>query len=156
MEAGSWILIIVFGIIIILFTLIRPRGGPHKYPEVIQYILYDIRMNQVLVESFLQRDKPKTFEHNNWEINKTKIHFLTETQRELLKETFALVDEFNAIIKPAKKNKTDSYKNIDLTKFKELLDKCQKELEDWMITNTGQKDLPMKYPSIWSSLFGER
>jgi len=113
-------------------------------------------MNQVLVKSFLQRDKPKTFEHNNWEINKTKIHFLTETQRELLKETFALVDEFNAIIKPAKKNKTDSYKNIDLTKFKELLDKCQKELEDWMIKNTGQKDMPLKYPSICSTFFGER
>lgn len=158
MDSGSWILIIVLGIVIVLFTLFRPRGGPHKYPEVIQFILYDIKMNQALVETFQKRDKPKTFEHNNWEMNKNKIHFLTEAQKELLKETFALVDELNVEIQAAKKDRTGlhSYKNLDLTKFKELLDKCQKELEDWMITNTGQKELPMKYPSIWSSLFGER
>lgn len=155
MDTSSWILIAVFGVIIILFTLLRPRGGPHKYPEIIQFILYDIRMNQALVKTFLERDKPKTFEHNNWEINKSKIRFLTETQRELLKETFTLAEELNVQIRDSKKNKTDSYRNLDLTKFKELLDKCQKELEDWMIKTTGQKDIPLKYPSIWSTLFGE-
>ena len=156
MTAGTWILIIVSGAIVLIFMFLRPRAGARKYPEVVQFILYDIKMNQALVDSFKQREKPKTFEHNNWEINKDKIGFLTESQKELLRDTFGLVDEFNVVIKASKKSKSDSYKNIDLTKFKELLDKCQKELEDWMITNTGQKDLPMKYPSIWSTLFGER
>ena len=156
MNAGTWILIIVSVAIVIIFMLLRPRAGARKYPEVVQFILYDIKMNQALVDTFSRREKPKTFEHNNWEMYKDRIGFLTETQKDLLRETFGLVDEFNVVIKAAKKSKTNSYKNIDLSKFKELLDKCQKELEDWMITNTGQKDLPLKYPSIWSTLFGER
>jgi predicted transcriptional regulator len=156
MDSGKWLLIVSGAIILLLFTLLRPRGGPRKYPEIVQFILYDIKMNQALADTFLQRQKPKTFESNNWEINKTKIGFLTETQKELLKETFALVDKFNIEIKSAKKNKTDSYKNLDLSKFKELLARCQKELEDWMMTNIGQKELPLKYPSLTSFFFGER
>lgn len=156
MSSGTWILLIVLGIIVIIFTLIRPRTNPQKYPEIIQYVLYDIKMNQILVETFSTRTKPKTFERNNWEMNKTKISFLSETQKELLKETFALTEEFNVVIKSAKKDKSDSYKNLDLSKFKELLEKCRKELEDWMITNTGQKEIAMKYPSMWSTFFGER
>jgi len=154
--SDSWILIVTGIIIIVLFTLLRPRGGPRKYPEVVQFILYDIKLNRALADTFMQWEKPKTFASNNWELNKTKIGFLTETQKELLRETFSLVDEFNAIIKPAKKNKSDSYKNLDLNRLKELLDRCQQELEDWMVTNTGQKELPLKYPSIWSLFFGER
>ncbi|MDO9333866.1 MAG: hypothetical protein Q7T57_05020 [Dehalococcoidales bacterium] len=156
MDSGSWLLIVSGAIILLLFSLLRPRGGPRKYPEIVQFILYDIKMNQALADTFTQRNKPKTFESNNWEINKTKIGFLTETQKELLKETFALVDKFNIEIKSAKKDKTDSYKNLDLSKFKELLARCQKELEDWMMTNIGQKELPLKYPSLTSFFFGER
>jgi predicted transcriptional regulator len=156
MDSGSWLLIISGAIILLLFTFLRPRGGPRKYPEIVQFILYDIKLNQVLADTFLQRQKLKTFESNNWEMNKTKIGFLTETQKELLKETFTIVDELNVGIKAAKKNKSDSYKSLDLSKFKELLDRCQKELEDWMVTNTGQKELPLKYPSIWGFFFGER
>lgn len=156
MSLSTWILLIVLGVIVLLFTLIRPRSNPQKYPEVIQYILYDVRMNQALVETFLKRDKPKTFERNNWEINKSKISFLTETQKELLKETFGLIDEFNVIIKAAKKSKSDSYKILDLARLKVLLDSCQKELEDWMVKTTGQKEIAPKYPSMWSTFFGER
>jgi hypothetical protein len=158
MNFGTWLLIISLAAIVVLFMLLRPRAGSRKYPEIIQFILYDIKMNQALVETFPKRDKPKTFESNNWEVNKTKIGFLTETQKDLLKETFALADELNIVIKAAKRDRSDlsSYKNLDLTKFKELLDRCQKELEDWMVTTTGQKEMPLKYPSILSILFGER
>jgi len=37
-----------------------------------------------------------------------------------------------------------------------MLDECRKELEDWMMTNVGQKELPPKYPSLSSFFFGER
>lgn len=159
MDFGSWLLIVSFGVIVILFMLLRPRSNPRKYPEIVQFILYDIKINQALADTFLQRDKLKTFECNNWEINKTKIGFLTETQKELLTETFALVDELNVGIKAAKKGRTDLYKNIgqtELSKLKELLDKCQQELEGWMMTNLGQKELPLKYPSLTSLFFGDR
>lgn len=156
MNFGSWILIITLLVVLVLFTLLRPRSNPRKYPEVVQALLYDIKLNLVLVETFLQRLKPRVFERNNWEINKTKIGFLTETQKTLLKETFALTDELNIKIKEAKKNKSDTYKSLDLTRYKDLLQKCQKELEDWMVTNTGQKELPVRYPSMWNIFMGDR
>jgi hypothetical protein len=156
MTFGSWILIISLFIILLLFTLLRPRSNPRKYPEIIQSLIYDIKLNLVLVETFLQRIKPRIFEHNNWEINKTKIGFLTETQKTLLKETFTLTDELNVQIRAAKKAKSDSYKSLDLTNYKELLEKSLKELEDWMVTNTGHKELPLKYPSLWNIFTGDR
>ena len=156
MNLGSWILIISLLIILLLFTLLRPRSNPRKYPEILQSLIYDIKLNLVLVETFQQRIKPRIFEHNNWEMNKTKIGFLTETQKTLLKETFTLTDELNVQIRAAKKTKSDSYKSLDLTKYKELLEKSLKELEDWMVTNTGQKELPLKYPSLWNIFTGDR
>lgn len=156
MDSGAWIIIVSFALIILLFAFLRPRGGPRKYPEIIQFILYDIKLNKALADTFLLRDKPRKFEINNWELNKGKIGFLTETQRELLRETFTLAGEFNVVIKEDRKNKSDSYKSLDLTHFKELLDKCEQELEDWMITNTGQKEYTPKYPSISGFFFGER
>jgi hypothetical protein len=74
----------------------------------------------------------------------------------MLKETFALVEEYNKQIKAAKKDKSDSYKTIDLTSFKELLGKCRQELEDWMIQKTGSKDLQPKYPTLMGFFLGER
>jgi hypothetical protein len=74
----------------------------------------------------------------------------------MLREIFALVEDYNKQIKASKKAKNDNYKSIDLTRFKELLDKCRQELEDWMIQKTGQKDLPPKYPTLMGTFFGER
>jgi hypothetical protein len=153
---GSWLLIVVAAIILILFSLLRRRGGPDKYPEVVQALLYDVRLNQALAANFLIFEKPHRFENTNWQMNKDKIGFLGESLKLMLKESFVLVEEFNKKIKEAKKNKSDSYKTIDLTRFKELQDKCRQELEDWMVQKTGHKELPPKYPTLMGSIFGER
>ncbi|MDD5289063.1 MAG: hypothetical protein PHY28_08150 [Dehalococcoidales bacterium] len=156
MDSGGWILIVVVAIILILFSLLRKKGGAAKYPEVVQSLLYDIKWNQVLADNFLQREKPHRFENSNWQMNKDKIGFLGESLKQMLKETFTLVEEYNKKIKEAKKAKSDSYRTIELTRFKELLAKCRQELEDWMVQKTGQKELPPKYPTLMGSLFGER
>jgi hypothetical protein len=153
---SGWLVIVSIAVIMLLFSLLRRRGGPGKYPEVVQYILYDVKLNQVLVETFKQREKAKIFEVTNWTMNKTRIGFLSETQKKLLKDTFALTEEVNKEIRAAKKAKSESFRNLDLTKLKEMLDECRKELEDWMMTNVGQKELPPKYPSLSSFFFGER
>jgi hypothetical protein len=113
-------------------------------------------LDQALAEHFLEITKMRRFENVNWLMNKDKIGFLGESLKDMLRETFKLVEEFNQEIKAAQKAKSDSYKTIDLTRFKELLDKCRQELEDWMVQKTGQKELPPKYPTLWGSLFGER
>ena len=153
---SGWLVIVSIAVIMLLFSLLRRRGGPGKYPEVVQYILYDVKLNQVLVETFKQREKARVFEVTNWTMNKTRIGFLSETQKKLLKDTFALTEEVNKEIRAAKKAKSESFRNLDLTKLKEMLDECRKELEDWMMTNVGQKELPPKYPSLSSFFFGER
>jgi len=153
---GVWLLIVVVGIILILVTLVRRRGGAAKYPEIVQALLYDIRLNQALTENFLYLEKPHRFENTNWMMNKDKIGFLGDSLKMELKEIFKMVEEFNRIIKEAKKNKSDSYKTIDLSRFKELLGKCRQELEDWMVEKTGSKELPPKYPTLMGTLFGER
>ena len=152
----TWVIIAIIGIVLILFSLVRRRGGAAKYPEVVQALLYDVKLDQALAEHFLEITKLRRFENVNWLMNKDKIGFLGESLKDMLRETFKLVEEFNQQIKEAQKAKSDSYKTIDLTRFKELLDKCRQELEDWMVQKTGQKELPPKYPTLWGSLFGER
>ena len=152
----TWEIILIIGIVLILFSLVRRRGGAAKYPEVVQALLYDVKLDQALAEHFLEITKLRRFENVNWLMNKDKIGFLGESLKDMLRETFKLVEEFNQQIKAAQKAKSDSYKTIDLTRFKELLDKCRQELEDWMVQKTGQKELHPKYPTLWGSLFGER
>jgi len=156
MDSGAIFLLISVAVILLLFSLLRRRGGPSKYPEVVQFILYDVKLNQIIAENFLKYEKPKTFETTNWMMNKEKIGFLTETQKNLLKETFGIIEGFNKEIKAARKAKSESYKGLDLTKLRENLEKCRKELEDWMMTNVGKTELPPKYPSLASFFFGDR
>ena len=152
----TWEVILIIGIVLILFSLVRRRGGAAKYPEVVQALLYDVKLDQALAEHFLEITKMRRFENVNWLMNKDKIGFLGESLKDMLRETFKLVEEFNQQIKAAQKAKSDSYKTIDLTRFKELLDKCRQELEDWMVQKTGQKELPPKYPTLMGTPFGER
>ncbi|MCX6003082.1 MAG: hypothetical protein NTX46_01365 [Chloroflexi bacterium] len=156
MTGSTGLIIITLAIILIPFSLLRRRGGPAKYPEIVQSLLYDINWNQALAETCQLRDKPHRFENSNWLMNKNRLGFLGESLKQALQETFALVEEFNRQMKEAKKAKSDSYKTIDLARFKELLARCRQELEDWMVAKTGQKELPPKYPTLMGSLFGER
>ena len=71
---------------------------------------------------FLEIVKPRRFENVNWKMNKDKISFLGEALKEMLREVFAKVEEYNNQIKADQKAKSDSYKTIDLTRFKELLE----------------------------------
>jgi hypothetical protein len=160
MANGSWIVIVTLIVILLLFSLLRKRGGPGKYPEYVQSVIWDIRLNQALVTSFHERAKlklkPRRFENTNWIMNKDRIGFLGESLKTDLKEIFTLVEQYNEELRDDWKNKSESYMSLDLSHFKELLDKSRQALEDWMITNTGQKELPTKYSGLGSLFFGDR
>ena len=153
---GTYIFVATIVIIIILFSLTRKRGGAAKYPEIVQSLLYDIKINQGVAKFFLEFKKPPRFENANWLMNKDKIGFLDESIKVMLKESYVLLDQYNKQIKEAKRAKSDSYKTIDLTRYKELLDKCCQELEDCMMLKTGAKEMPPKPPTLMGTLFGER
>lgn len=152
----NWVLIVAIAAILMLFFLARRGGGVRRHPEIVQNLLYDVRLNQALVETYHLREKPKKFDNTNWQINKNRIDFLEEELQETLHQTFDVVEDFNQQIKTAKKLKSDSFRSLDVGKLKELLAKCRKGLEDWMMDKIGKKELPPKYPSLLGGLFGER
>ena len=115
-------------------------------------ILFDVRINRALVETFNLREKPKKLERNNWALYKSKIGFLDDSLEETLKMTFSMVEEVNEDVKPAKKTKT-SHESINVGKLTEPLAECRKGLEDWMMENIGTTELPTKYPSLWDTFF---
>jgi len=155
MEPGAVVLIVTIGVIMVLFSVLRGRGGVRHRPEVVQFILFDIKIDQVLVETFYQREKIRRLEKNNWEINKGKLDFLGEELNRKLCETFALVEDVNAQLKQARKNKT-THHDIDVSGLVGPLAECRKGLEDWMMDNLGTLEPPIRYPSLTGFLFGER
>jgi hypothetical protein len=123
---------------------------------MVQSLIYELRLNQALVDTFHLREKPRRFESTHWQLSKDKLGFLEEWLQNTLAEVFELVDEFNQEIKAAKKAKMLEQLNIDVSKLKEPLAKSKKGLEDWLEENTGHRELPPRYPTLLGSLFGER
>ena len=155
MDYGILAVVLSLVLIIALFSFLRGRGGIMQRPEVARFVLYDVKMNQALVEAFYIQEKPRRFEKSNWEINKNRIGFLDESLKETLRITFSMVEDLNKDIKLARKNKT-SHQSINVNKLVEPLETCRKGLEDWMMENIGTTELPNKYPSIWDTLFYRR
>lgn len=156
MDFGALGVVLTIVVVVVLFSFLRGRGGVRHRPEVIQFLLYDIKLNQALVEAFHQREKPRRFEKTNWEINKSKIGFLSESLKDTLRMTFDMVEEINQDIKLVKKNKSGDYKGINVTKLKEPLAKCREGLEGWLMDAIGTTEVPPRYPSLTGFLFGER
>jgi hypothetical protein len=153
MNYGVLAVVLSLVLVIALVSFLRGRGGAMQRPEVAQFVLYDVKMNQSLVEAFYIQEKPRRFEKSNWEINKDRIGFLDESLKETLKMTFDMVEDLNQDIKLVKKNKT-SHQSINVAKLVEPLATCRQGLEDWMMENVGTTELPPKYPSIWGTFFG--
>jgi len=156
MDTGGLILIVSVVVIVLLFSLLRGRGGVRNRPEVIQFLLFDVKINQALVETFHQREKFKRFERTNWELNKSKISFLSDSLQETLKMTFDMVEDINADLKIIKKDKSRSFKELNVSKLKEPLTKCREGLEGWLIDAIGTTEVPIRYPSLTGFLFGDR
>lgn len=149
------LILIVLGLGLLIFFLRRGHGAQKASPEVVHSLLSEVRLNQALVEIFSQGQKPKKFEVVNWQINKAKIGFLSQSLRNTLSDTFGMAEDFNHQIKLARKSKSANYiASINIDKLKELLTKSRQGLEEWLLINTGRKDLPVKYPSFFDSFFG--
>ncbi len=156
MDPGALVLVLSIVVVVVLFSFLRGKGGVRRQPEVVQFLLFDVKMDQALVDAFYDRKKIRSFERTNWEINKSKISFLSESLKDTLRATFALVEELNEEIKAVKKDKTRDRREVDVTKLTEPLAKCREGLEGWLIDTIGTTEVPIRYPSISGFLFGER
>lgn len=156
MDPGALILIVTVLVVLLLFSLLRGGGGVRRRPEVVQLLLFDVKMNQALVEAFYQREKPRRFEKTNWEISKGKISFLGEELVQTLRETFAIVEDLNRQMKEIKKSRSGSHRDLDVSVLNEPLARSREGLETWMMDNLGTLEAPIRYPSITGFLFGER
>jgi len=156
MDTGAIVLIVTICALIILFSLFRGKGDVRRRPEVVQFLLFDIKMNQALVDTFFEREKLRGFERTNWEVNKSRIGFLGESLKDTLRNTFALVEELNEEIKAVKKDKTRDRHEIDVSKLTEPLAKCREGLEGWLMETLGTTEVKPRYPSVMGMLFGER
>jgi len=153
MDYGVLAVVLSLILIIAMFSFLRGRGSTRQHPEIVQFLLYDVKMNQSLVTAFhMYETPPRKFEKSNWEINKNRMAFLDDSLKETLRMTFAMVEDVNKDIKLARKNKT-SHQSINVSQLVEPLATCRKGLEDWMMENVGTTELPTKYPSIWDTLF---
>lgn len=156
MEMGPVILVLSIIIIIVLMSLFRGKGGVRHKPEVVQFLLYDVKMNQALISTFYDREKIRGFERTNWEIYKSKIGFLNESLKDTLRATFDQVKEINGEIKAVKKDKTRERREIDVSTLTEPLAKCREGLEAWLMETLGTLEVPPRYPSMSGIFFGER
>ncbi len=157
MDLGAIPVLITLGIVMLLFYLLRQRGGSvRRRPEVVQALIYEVRLNLALVDTFHLREKARRFESTNWQLHKNKLDFLEESLQNTLSGVFEMVEYFNQQIRTAKKAKAFDRLSLDVSKLKEPLAESKKGLEDWLEENTGHRELPPKYPTLLGSLFGER
>jgi hypothetical protein len=154
MDYGVLMVVISLLVVVALVSFLRGRGNVRRHPEIVQLILNDVKMDQALVAAFYLREKPKQFERNNWELYKNHTKFLGESLSETLRMTFGIVEDLNQEIKLVKKSKT-SHQGINVNQLTEPLAACRKGLEDWMMENLGTTELPIKYPSLLGTFFGQ-
>ncbi len=156
MDTGAIVLIVTMIAVVVLFSIFRGKGGVRHRPEVVQFLLFDVKMNQSLIITFYDREKIRGFERTNWEINKSKISFLGESLKDTLRNTFTLVEELNAEIKAVKKDKTRDRHEVDVSKLAEPLAKCREGLEGWLMEALGTTEVKPRYPSLMGMFFGDR
>ena len=156
MDFDALPVLISLGVVLLLFYLLRRRGGSvRRRPELVQSLIYEVRLNQALVDTYHLREKPKRFESTQWQLYKDRIDFLEESLQKTLANVFSMVEEFNAQIKASRKARSNDFQNINVSKLKTPLAKSKKGLEDWLEEATGRRELPPKYPTLFGSLFGE-
>ncbi len=148
---------IIVGLLLLQFFLRRRRSPQATQQQIVQNLLPEVRFNLRLAEVLTLDWQAKKFMTTNWKINKNKLDFLDQSLQATLTDAYTIAEDFNQQLGIAKKYKSSGYlANIDLAKLKEKLTKSREGLEAWLLSKTGTKEPPPKYPSITDFLFGSR
>ncbi len=145
----------ILGIILLQFFMRRRRRAATTQPEIAQNLLSEVKLNQALVEAFPLQSKPKRFLTTAWQRSKDKLDFLNSPLQLALSETFTMAEDFNQQITAANKHKSAIYMaSVNVNKLIGPLAKSKEGLELWLMSKTGEKELPPKYPNVFDGLFG--
>ena len=152
---GSLPLIIgVIAVLLIQFYVMRKRK-PETEKTIVQSVLLDVKINQAISELIRDGRKPKKFSASNYQINKNRLDFLSQTLVASLSHAFDIIDDYNLQIRLAKKSKSTSYVDLDVRRLSGPLTESREGLEEWLMAHGGQQQgPPIKYPSIFDTLFG--
>ena len=150
-------ILIVVGLIVLQIFLGRRRRGARSQQQIVQSLLLEIRVNQALAETFMQREKPRKFDINGWRLYKNKIDFLSQSLQTDLSNVYMIMEDYNIQIESAKKFKSTSYMvSVDVNRLHEPLKKCREELEQWLQLSTGSREPQTEYRGMMDNLFGGR
>ena len=150
-------IVAIIGLVLLQFFFIRRRKPETTHREIVQNLLSEVGLNQALVETSHLREKPKKFAMTGWQINKNKLDFLDQSLQVVLSDAFMMAEDFNRQIEATKKHKSASFIiNPNMGRLKEPLAKSREGLEQWLLSKVGTTEPPLKYPSIFDTLFGGR
>ena len=150
-------IIIIVGLILLQVIIGRKRRGERTQQAIIQSLLLEVRVNQALVDTYYQRDKPKMFEVTSWQMYKNKLDFLSQSLQGTLSDAYMIIEDYNQQIKAAKRFKSTSYMvSVDINKLQEPLNKSREGLEQWLLSATGSKEPRQEYRSMFDDLLGRR
>ncbi|MFC1957612.1 hypothetical protein ACFLX0_02225 [Chloroflexota bacterium] len=139
----------IIGFILLQFFMRRKhkRGGTQQ--EIAQNLLAEVRLDLALTEVFRFHWRVKKFETVSWHLNRNKLDFLPQSLRVSITDTFTMAEDFNQQISAARKNKSTSHMaSVDVARLKVPLLKSKEGLEQWLMSQTGTKAPPPKYPSV--------
>ncbi len=147
------IIVIIIGLIVLQFIFGRRRKPESTRQQIIQDLLLEVRLNQAMLESYHQRQKPKKFEVNDWKRSKDKLDFLGQSLQRSLSDAYMIIEDFNKQIDEAKKYNSASYMaSVNTDKLKEPLTKCRQGLQEWLRASTAAN--PPKRPGILDEWLG--
>lgn len=150
------IAVIVILIIVQIFLMRRRKGG-RSQEGMIQSLIMEVRLNQALVDSYDQREKPKAFTTTSYTLYKNRLDFLRSEIQNSLADAYMLIEDFNQQIKAMKNYKSSGYLiTFDIHRLDEPLRKSREGLEQWLMVATGSKEPSTEYPGMFDSLFGGR
>lgn len=145
----------IVGLILLQIFLRRRRRSERTQGEIVQNLLSEVKLNQALVETSHLRQKPKKIETVSWQRTKAKLDFLDSSLQVALSDAFTMAEDFNQQIDAANKHKSASYMaSVNMDRLKGPLAKSKEGLEQWLLSTTGEKEPPPKYPGVFDGLFG--
>ncbi|MFC2051479.1 hypothetical protein ACFLT4_01950 [Chloroflexota bacterium] len=148
------IVLLIAGLVILQFFVGRRRKPESTRQEIIQNLLLEVRLNQAMLETYHQRQKPRKFEVTGWKRSRDKLDFLGQSLQRSLSDAYMIIEDFNQQIGEAKKHKSAGYMaSVNTEKLKEPLAKCKQGLEEWLLASTAKN--PPRQPGILDEWLGK-